>query len=512
MHELLRRAAIFAALVFASGAMVPAFAQDVTLTAQDGALSIEGTLQGFDGEVYRILSAYGPLTVDAAGVICEGPACPSLTVTKAVIRIMGAAEPGQALLPPLFAAFAVERGLTFVPGGGPDSPAQMLDPRTGQVLAEMSFAAAGPDQARAALAAGAAELVLSQAPAPDANARALGTDALVAIVAPDNPAPRIASTALARVLGGEVANWSEVGGPNMPLVLHALAADSDLGQALTARIGKAVEGAVTHATMTDLAAAVAKDPWGIAVTGLSTVGGARVIDLTDSCGFPLLPTPLAVKSEDYPLTLPVFLETPPRRLPRLAREFLEFLALPRAQAAVEAAGYVGRGETRQPMLLDGLRLLNAIRGAGKTVSLEDLQKLAVVMDGAERSSLTFRFEAGGSTLDAQSRDNVAALALLMETGGFENRALILAGFSDGSGSARANMQLSKDRVGTVLAALKEAAPGLDPAALPEGLAFGGVLPIACDETAAGRRLNRRVELWLKPDFGAAAGAKAEQDP
>jgi phosphate transport system substrate-binding protein len=26
--------------------------------------------------------------------------------------------------------------------------------------------------------------------------------------------------------------------------------------------------------------------------------------------------------------------------------------------------------------------------------------------------------------------------------------------------------------------------------------------MACDETAAGRRLNRRVELWMKPAFVA----------
>ena len=65
MRQSLKRAAIFAALVFADGALAPALAQDVTLTARDGALSIDGTLQGYDGEVFRILSAYGPLTVDA---------------------------------------------------------------------------------------------------------------------------------------------------------------------------------------------------------------------------------------------------------------------------------------------------------------------------------------------------------------------------------------------------------------------------------------------------------------
>ena len=510
MGQFLRRAAIFAALVIVGGgvggALAPALAQDVTLTARDGALSIDGTLQGYDGEVFRILSAYGPLTVDAEGVICEGPACPSLTAPKAVIRILGALEAGQALLPPLFAAFAAERGLTFVAGSGPGSPSQLLDPKTGQVLAEMSFAPATPDQARVALASGAADLVLSQAPAADLNARALATDALVAIVAADNPTPRIASTALARVLGGEVTNWSEVGGPDMPLVLHALAPDSDLGQALAARIGKDVVGAVSHRTLADLAAAVARDPWGIAVTGRAEVGAARVLDLTDSCGFPLTPSALAVKAEDYPLTLPIFLEVPPRHLPLMAREFLDFLALPQAQAAVVAAGYMDRGEERHPMTGDALRLLNAIKGAGKGTSLEDLQKLVLVMDGAERSSLTFRFDGGGVALDAASQDNLATLARMLETGGFKDRALILAGFSDGSGTARANLRLSADRVAAVLAALQTEAPGLAAEGLPQGMAFGAALPIACDGTAAGRRLNRRVELWLKPEFGAGAAS------
>ena len=55
------RAAVVAAL------LVPgwAAAQDVTLTSRDGALALAGQLQGYDGEFYRITTAYGALTVDA---------------------------------------------------------------------------------------------------------------------------------------------------------------------------------------------------------------------------------------------------------------------------------------------------------------------------------------------------------------------------------------------------------------------------------------------------------------
>ena len=101
------RAAIFAALLLP----VTAQAQDVTLTARDGGLSLTGTLQGWDGEFYRIDTSYGLLTVDGQGVICEGPGCPDLTAPRIPVRIVGESDPGQSLIPPLVAAFAASRGL-----------------------------------------------------------------------------------------------------------------------------------------------------------------------------------------------------------------------------------------------------------------------------------------------------------------------------------------------------------------------------------------------------------------
>jgi phosphate transport system substrate-binding protein len=475
-------------------------AQDVTLTSRDGALSIAGTLTGYDGEFFRLSSAYGPLTIDGQGVVCDGPACPDLTAPKAEIAITGAQDAGVRLLPPLLAAFARSRGLVLHPG----APVVFSDPKTGETLAEVSFAAAGPAAAHDAVLSGAATLALASATEPDLGAQSVALDAMVTIVAPDNPTPRISTTNLARVLSGEVTNWSAVGGPDMPLVLHGLAADSDVARALRARLGRDPAVTVTHASLADLAAAVARDPWAVAVTGRSVVGGARVLPLTDSCGFPLLPTRLAVKAQDYPLTLPVFFLTPRHRLPLIAREFLEFLSTSEAQVAVASAGYIDRSVERQPMTLDGLRLINAIKGAGKDTTLEDLQRLVTQMDGADRLSLTFRFQDGTATLDASSQDNLADLAQMLEAGLFKDKALTLAGFSDGNGTVKANLDLSQGWGDTVLADLRALVPGMPVDQLPGVQAFGAALPMACDAVAAGRRLNRRVEVWLKPAFVAQA--------
>ena len=124
-----------------------ALAQDITLTARDGSLSVAGTLWAYDGETYRLDSAYGLLTIDAATVLCDGPACPDLTAPKAVIRLIGDAEAAAALLPQVIPAFARAKGLTATArDGGYD-----LATPSGEIAAEITFAAMAPDAARVAV-------------------------------------------------------------------------------------------------------------------------------------------------------------------------------------------------------------------------------------------------------------------------------------------------------------------------------------------------------------------------
>jgi phosphate transport system substrate-binding protein len=484
-----------------------AAAQDVALIAREGGIVLTGTLQGYDGEFYRIETTYGTLTVDGQGVICEGPACPDLVAPRAEIRVVGADDTGLVLVPALFRAFAEQRGLIFEAEAGGEFAAVILDPDSRKELASVSFRPLAPATASAALDSGAADLKLTFRPEDAFASHSLAMDALVVIAAPDNPTPEISTADLNRVLQGEVTNWAEIGGPDMPLVLHALRPQTDMQLALAERLGAPVAAKVLHGDQQSLAKGVARDPWAIAVTGRSAVLPARRLPLTDSCGFPLLPTPLAVKAEDYPLAIPVLFLTAKRRLPLMTREFLDFLRTPAAQEVIAAAGYVDRSASRQPMTSDGLRLINAIRGAGEDVTLADLKRLVGLMDGADRLSLTFRFEDGSSTLDAQSRDNLIDLAQLIASGQFQGERMVLAGFSDGSGAATANLALSVERSERVAQELAAIAPDLPAEALPLVEGFGEALPMACDETAAGRYLNRRVELWLVPDFPEAVVAE-----
>ena len=494
MRRIYRSAAIFAALFLAQQAL----AQDVTLTARDGGLALTGQMISYDGEFYRIDTTYGGLTVAAEGVICDGPACPDLTAPLAQIDVAGPPGAAEHLLPGLFAGFAASRGLTYMAG----EVAEIRDPVTDQTLARIRFFPMTADAALAAVLARKAALTVGFT-APNAlRNHSLGLEPLLPIVATENGFPAIRTTDLAAALSGNITNWQQIGGPDMPIVVHGLTEGAALAPAIQARVGRLAKGP-RHDNARALAAAVARDPWALALTGQSQQGAARALPLTDACDFPLLATALNVKAEDYPLTAPLFLGSAKHRQPLLIREFLDYLATEPAQAAVASAGYVNRRLGFAPLTEDGQRLLGAIRNAGPEVSLAELQRLAAAMTGGQRLSLTFRFQDGSTQLDAHSRDNLADLARHIGAGRFVGQDIVFAGFSDGTGAANVNLALSQNRAEAVRLALATIAPDLSEAQLPGVLAFGEALPMACDTTATGRQINRRVELWLHAAPGAA---------
>lgn len=478
-----------------------AAAQDVTLTSREGAITLSGTLTGFDGEFYRVETRYGPLTLDAAAVICEGPGCPDLRAPKATIRIAGAADAGARLLPALFASFAKTRGLDWPPGTPAEDggwQAEIRDPVDGRLLGEISFAPLAADAAEAALREGTLEFALSRLAPEGLSARPVALDALVPVMAPGNPTPRISTGDLARALSGEARNWAALGGPDMPVVLHAITPDSDIGAALARRLGVTLQPDVVHADARALAEAVAADPWALAITTLAEAGPATALPLTDSCAFPLRPDPLAVTAGDYPLALPLLLMTPPRRLPLLAREFLDFLTLPAAAEVARDTGYAARLLSREALADEGPRLLNALRGLDDDAPLADLRRLAALMEAAERLSPTFRFDEASAALDPLSQGALEDLAQMVTAEAFPGRRLILAGFSD------AGIEASTEAAAEVQRSLAALLPDMDTGRLPRVTGFGALLPVACDDTATGRYLNRRVELWSVPDFAPRA--------
>jgi phosphate transport system substrate-binding protein len=116
----------------------------------------------------------------------------------------------------------------------------------------------------------------------------------------------------------------------------------------------------------------------------------------------------------------------------------------------------------------------------------------------QRLSTTFRFEAGSARLDAQSRSNVDQLARRLDEGLYDGKELMFVGFSDSDGAATANRLIAERRAEAVRQAVMTAAETADFTQVQMTTdAFGEAMPMACDDSAWGRQVNRRVEVWLR---------------
>jgi phosphate transport system substrate-binding protein len=516
------RAAVFAAL-FVSVAAMPTRvrADDITLRSHDGAIEVTGTLLDFDGTFYRVDTTFGVLTLDGSRVDCAGAACPRPGPLVSRFVLSGAGMMAEALLPALIEGFAETVGYPLTLGRDADGEAvyHLADAARETEIAEITLRSSTTADGFVDLISDQADMVLAlrnvndfeQALAKDAGLgnlagprqyRVLGLDALVAVVNAGNPVPRITLDALAAVFAGDIETWSDLGAERAAITLHLTDPQEGVGALFVEHVvepaGKALSAAlVRHSDLDALTAALERDPHGIGITTLSRAGDLRALTLAGGCRLDVTAGPTTVKTGDYPLTVPLYLYLPGRRLPEVARDFLIYLRSPSAQEVVRTAGFVDRTFAEIPLSTQGARLANAIRAAGPEVSLEDLQRMMPLFIDNRRLTPTFRFHDGTTALDPPSLANLDVLAAALEAGTFDGRRLSFVGFSDGVGSASANLRLSRRRAETVRAAVLARAGALDRTkVLIKTDGYGEALPMACDETVWGRQLNRRVEIWV----------------
>ncbi|MEM1351716.1 MAG: phosphate ABC transporter substrate-binding/OmpA family protein [Pseudomonadota bacterium] len=500
----------------------PATAQDVTLTSRDGRTEISGSLLSFDGEFYRLDTRYGILTVDGSGVRCDGPGCPNLEDFVARIAVSGSAAMGNVLVPALLESFSQREGMTATRVSRDTTHFDYIitSNTTNRREGVFSFRITTTDEGFADLLADEADIAMAlrevmpseQERAIDAGigdltaqnrSQVLALDAIVPIVSPQNPVREISPLEMARVYAGEITNWAALGGPDAPIALHAPDAANGLGQAIgtgiLAPVGlDASRRIVRHQTSQNLARAVLSDPFAFGVTSYADLGGTQPLVLKGTCGRVLRASRLAVKTEDYPLTAPMFLYTPGRRLPKIARNFLSYMRSTEAQVVVRRAGFVDQVLEEIAINAQGDRFANAIAAAGKDVPLEELQRMIELLKPMKRLTISFRFETGSARLDAQSRSNVVQLARALEQGRFDARTLQFVGFSDGDGPAEGNRAIARERANAVLQAVSQSATTLRDGQVNLTVdAFGEAMPLACDDSAWGRRANRRVEVWVR---------------
>jgi phosphate transport system substrate-binding protein len=497
-------------------------AGEVTLTSVDGDLSVTGILQSYDGELYRIETEYGPLTVDGLKVSCSGEACPDLAAIVPSLTISGSRTMGQILMPALVETFAARKGLSVERDLIDETHItyRLMQGSNGREAARFAFRITSTSEGFADLVAAEADLVLSTREVTAAEAqlgqeaglgdltvarrsRIVAIDGMVPVVSRANPLDGLTLEDLARIFAGEVTDWAELGGNEGPITLHIRDWQSGLTEEFQRRVlrpaGKILaRRAVRHLDNESLAEAVAADPSALGIAAFSDRGRAKALDILGTCGQRSRATPLSLKAEDYPLTTPLFVYTDNGRPSPLEREFMAYVRSSTAQAVIARSGFVDLRVVPVPLDGQGLRLANAISAAGRDVGLSELKRLVAALRDTQRLTLSFRFEAGSARLDALSRSNVDALAALLEAGQFDEKELRIVGFTDGQGAPDANLRTARRQAETVRRAVLRAAPAADRERLNIVVdAFGEAMPMACEDSSWGRLANRRVEVWVK---------------
>ncbi len=470
----------------------------VTLATPDGGLSVEGRLISFDGEFFRVETEFGQVTLDAGNVVCAGQGCPDPDAMVARIAITGPPVLLRELVAPLMSGFAQRQGLVFEDTFLSDDHFQwsLKDRRSARVIAEIE--ALGPDQSAAMELPVELKVSRQEARAPW-QSDVIALDALVAIVAPDNPIASIDTELLRRILTGQTVDPAKY--EATPGQIHLPAPRLGLLQGLS-RLGsltsRSPQSAIAHGDLDALADDVASDPGALGLTLFSRIGNAVPLILSGPCGRGMPAMRSSIKAEDYPLTEHVFLHRLGARQPRVIRDFVAYVRSNEAQSIVRNTGFIDQAIGEITFAEQGERIAHSVLAAGEDdLALSEMRRMLRALATGARLTLTFRFRDGSSELDAQSRSNIRRLADAINDGAFDGQELLFAGFSDGQGERGANLGLSQRRARRVYEAITQIA-GDAPVRFAVD-AFGEALPMACDGVLWGRRVNRRVEVWAKAD-------------
>lgn len=519
MSAFFRRLACGFAGIFLAVSL-PLSAQDITLRSADGTVELSGTLLEYDGEFYRLNTRFGEMMLNALGLSCIGLGCPDPGQYAGDVTWSGNQTAIKGLLPGLIEAYGFSRGMTTLrQDHGRDGWTYFVSDAARVPLARLQASAAVSGKAIGDIIADHADIALTTRLPDEAEleqartARAgdlaspyrrqvLAIDALIFIVSPLNPVRALSLRDIAAVYSGQISNWTELGGIDAPIVLYHRSAGSELAGAFAAALfeGNAPDAMPGRSFQSDadLSDALARDPFGIGYSGIAGVRNARALALRGDCGIRMPVSVFNLQAGDYPLTRYYYILRPARRLPVFARSFLTWLDSEAAQIAINDLGFVGQDLQRRTLTDQPERLANAIRNGGEDVGLAALQGFVNTLGAAERLSATLRFDDNSTHMDARSERNIRLLADMMELGEFDGREIIIAGFSDGEGGAAGNRRISRSRAEQVKAALNAAASRADLSKIRfRTIGLGEVSPLACDDTPEGRRINRRVEIWLR---------------
>lgn len=494
----------------------------VTLKSSDGTVNMSGDFVEFTDNTYVIATALGELRVSASRVNCEGAACPDLGGGEASLTIGGADTIGLGLMPLLLEGYSGSIGAAaeiLNTSNGDDIRADLIGDEgfgeeLGSILVSSSSSGNGfaqlldrqievamsarriePDEARALRDNGAGNMV------SPAQEHIIAVDSLVLVTNPANPIESLTTAQVQQIYSGQISNWSQVGGPNLPITVVTRSNDSATRSVFEDRIfgdnrPSLTSNAVIASSNSEASQIVNSDEGAISYVGYAFQRGANALTLVNECGIATTPDAFSARTEEYALQRRLYLYSRADTITQEATEFLEFATSEAADSVIGKAGFIGFGVDRREQTIDSGRARALADPNADVYEAGFMREMLSQMVNYDRLSTTFRFRTGSAQLDERGRIDRERLLDYLETQPAGTEILVV-GFTDSVGQFDGNLALSRQRAAQVANELSATSGDRLTNVSITSIGYGEIAPSGCNSSEEGRRINRRVEIWIK---------------
>ena len=173
---------------------------------------------------------------------------------------------------------------------------------------------------------------------------AIALDGLAIYLHDYNPIRSLSVQQVAKIMTGEVRNWREVGGYDIPIQVYGRDSHSGTRTFLEEHVmdnRPFAPGTREYATTPRLVARVSTDPGGIGYGGIAYAKGAHIIHLAQKPGeVGVWPTPENVATGKYPVSRPLFYYVNPASNRPELLAYIDWVLSPEGQEIVSDVGFI----------------------------------------------------------------------------------------------------------------------------------------------------------------------------
>lgn len=166
-------------------------------------------------------------------------------------------------------------------------------------------------------------------------------DALAVFVNSTNPVKVLSISQVKDIFQGKLTNWSQIGGPNAPIVLYGRESSSGTYDYFREHVLAKEDFSPRVQTLQGTAAiinAVGSDKNGIGYGGIAYSKNVQPVAVADGSKAPVAPSEATVADNSYPLSRKLFFYYP-QNAPDRVTKFAQWALTPEAQALVTQVGY-----------------------------------------------------------------------------------------------------------------------------------------------------------------------------